>query len=160
MIRYFVVNPSAQESNVDEVKDTYWFTNPIKKEAHKHKCMVEAIVISHWKSKSLSYSDTCHLELYTFGEKKPITINGWIFKPAGIKANYALTAKFCGMELWFDCVTPEGKEITWYRNDRHSASPHSVIKAYFKEINRISQYRTMEEAKDHTYNDPFLHVRR
>jgi hypothetical protein len=64
------------------------------------------------------------------------------------------------MEMWFKCVTPEGKEIEWYKNDGHSASPHSVIKAYFKEINRISQYRTDEEAERHTYNDPYLHVRR
>lgn len=160
MIRYYVVEPSAQESKVDEVKDTYWFTNPIKKEGYRHNCMIEVHQIDHWSKKSMSYSDTCYLEVYTYGDMKPITINGWKFQPSGIKANYAQTPRFCGMEMWFKCVTPEGKEIEWYKNDGHSASPHSVIKAYFNEINRISQYRTEEEAEKHTYNDPYLHVRR
>lgn len=160
MIRYFVVTPDQAESKVDEVKDTYWFTNPIKKEGFRHKCMAEIILISHWKSRSLSYSDTCYMELYTFGDKKNFTINGWKFLPTGIKANYALTTKFCGMELWFKCITPEGKEIEWYYNDRKSACPHDLIKVYFHEINRISQYPNDEVAKQHSYNDPNLHVRR
>ncbi len=159
MIRYFVVEPSSQESKVEEVKNSYWFSTPIKKEGYKHKCMIEVMQIEHWKCKSMSYSDTCHLEIYTYGDMKPVTINGWVFKPSKITANYAFTPRFCGMEMWFKCTTPEGKEIEWYKNSDSVASPHSVIKAYFSEIYRISQYRTEEEAERHTYNNPHLHVR-
>lgn len=158
MIRYFVVNPDLNECKVEEVQDTYWFTTPIKKEGFKHKCMVEIMQISHWKSRNLSYSDTCYMEIFTFGDKKDIVKNGWIFKPSEIKANYAQTTRFCGMELWFKCISPDGKDIDWYYNDSRSASPNSVIKAYFKEINRISQYPTGEVAESHTYYDPYIHV--
>ena len=160
MIRYFIVTPGQIECKIEEVKDTYWFTNPIKKEGYKHKYMAEIMQISHWKSRSLSYSDTCYMEIYTYGDKKTIVIKGWKFQPSEIKANYAQTLRFCGMELWFKCTTPDGKDIQWYYNDSRSACPHDMIMAYFREINRISQYPTEEIARQHTYNDPYLHVRR
>ena len=159
MIRYFVVNSDQTEIKVDEVENTYWFSNPIKREGFRHKKMVEIIQISHWKGRSLSYSDTCIMDVYTYGEKKPISINGWNFPPTGIKAKYALTAKFCGMELWFKCTTPEGKDIVWYYNERGSACPHEVIKSYFHEIRRISEYPNDEVARRFTFNEPNLHVR-
>ena len=160
MIRYYIVTPSQTECKIDEVKDTYWFTNPIKREGYKYKYMAEIMQISHWKRRSLYFSDSCYLEVYTYGEKKNITINGWTFKPSEIKANYALTPKFRGMELWFKCTTPSGKGIKWYCNHRDSVCPHSVIKTYFEEIIRISQYPTDDVARKHTYIDPNLHVRR
>ena len=158
--RYFVVSPSGNNCEVKEIEDNYWFTNPLKEEGRSHRYMAVVEQISHWNNRrSLSSSDSITLEIYTYGEKKAITINGWRFPHSGISANYALTDRFTGMELWFKCTTPDGKEINWYKNDRESASPHHVIITFFKEINRISQYRTEEEAKKHTNNEPFFHVR-
>jgi len=160
MVRYLIVNPQGNEYNIEEVEDTYWFTTPIKKEAYKHKYMASVNQINHWKKSFYSWSDTCYIDVYTYGDEKPILINGWKFKTQGIKSNYASTNRFDGMELWFKCTTPEGKEIEWYYNDHKSVTPHKVLESYFKEINRISQYRTFEEAKENSYHDPFLHVRR
>ena len=160
MFRYLIINPQGSEYKVEETKDTYWFSTPIKKEGYKHQYMASVHQISHWKNSSLSWSDTCYIEIYTYGSLKPIMINGWTFKTSDIRSNYACSRRFDGMELWFDCITPKGEEIEWYYNDHKSVTPHKVLESYFKEINRISQYRTLEEVKDHTYNDPFLHVRR
>lgn len=158
MLRYLIIEPQGSDYKIEEVKDTYWFTTPIKKEAYKHKYMAEVHQISHWKKSMYSWSDTCYMDVYTYGDEKPIKINGWLFKTTGIKSNYACTRRFDGMELWFKCTPPDGKEIEWYCNDHKSVTPHEVLKSYFNEINRISQYHTVEEAMKHTYNDPNLHV--
>lgn len=160
MIRYLVIEPSANEWKVSEIQDTYWFTTPIKKEGYKHKYMADVHQISHWKKSAYSWSDTCYIDIYTYGDEKPILINGWRFKTTGIRSNYASSNRFDGMELWFKCTTPEGKDIEWYYNDHKSVTPHKVLQSYFAEIHRISQYRSEEEAKKNTYNDPYLHVRR
>lgn len=93
--------------------NTYWVSIPIKKEGYRHGYMAGVHHISHWKKSSISWSDTCYIDIYTYGDEKPILINGWTFKPTGIRSNYACSNRFDGMELWFKCSTPEGKDIEW-----------------------------------------------
>ena len=73
-MRYLVIESSAQECKVHEIKDTYWFTSPVKKEGYQHKYMASVSQISHWKKSMYSWSDTCYIHIYTYGEEKPIFI--------------------------------------------------------------------------------------
>lgn len=160
MISYYVVNMWDKDIKLVKVPDDYWFSNPIKKEGYKHELMSEICFIDHWrKSKSLSFSVSCTMYFYKYGNRVPITINGWTFYPDKIRGKYALSRYFYGMEMWFNCDTPNGQRIEWYCN--FSAANHEeFIKLYFKEINRISKYKTFEDAKAHTYIDPKLKVLR
>jgi hypothetical protein len=159
MTNYFIVDICGDEIKLTKVPDNYWFSNPVKKEGYKHKFMVETSHLNHWKnSKSLSYSVSCSMYVYTYGDKKPLSFGGWTFYPDRIRSKYALTNRFSGMEMWFVCMSPDGEKVEWYCNFHNSANHEEFIKHYFEEIIRISKYGTIDEARKHTYNDPFLRV--
>ena len=161
MTKYYIVNYVGREVDTIEAPDNYWFSTPIKKEGYKHKLMAEICFIDHWKnSRSLSSSITCHLYVYSYGNKENISLAGWTFFPDKIKGKYALTNKFMGMEMWFTCVSPTGEKYEWYRNSRSVGTHFDFVKFYFKEILRLSKFKTISEAKEHTYNDPSLRVYR
>lgn len=156
---YYIVEKNGGDFSTKEVRDESWFKDPIQKEGSQHQYMAEVHIHSHWKSSNLANlqtKDTTWIYVYTFGKRKEIELNGWSFKPE-VTIRSALTNHFSGMEMSFQISSPDGQKGNWYYNS--SASNHmEYIKKYFKEIYRISQYKTMEEARNHRDYDPSLKV--
>lgn len=159
MRKYYIVETNGVGIDVRNVPDDYWFTNPIKKEGHKHKYMVEISYYDHWSGgRTLSSCVSCNINVYSYGRKEPFTISGWTFLPDKIEGKEATSSKFTGMELWFTCVSPEGERTEIYCNQR-DAGLENIIRFYFRMIVIVSKCHTSIEAKSRMFNDPRCVVR-